>query len=75
MAADQLEKASTSAICGARLGGHVTGNELFNPKFDPCWKKAEELGCLVFVHTQGIPGMNQRLAGNGGADQCHRQPA
>lgn len=74
-AAAQLEKASTSAICGTLLGGHVTGDELSNPKFDPCWKKGEELGCPVFVHRRGIPGMNQRLAGNCGAGQCHRQPA
>jgi predicted TIM-barrel fold metal-dependent hydrolase len=51
---------------GAAIGGHVNGDELSNPKFDPFWRKAEELGCLVFMHPQGIPEMDKRLAGKGG---------
>jgi aminocarboxymuconate-semialdehyde decarboxylase len=67
MAADQLEEGvKKHKLRGAAIGGHVNGDELSNPKFDPFWKKAEELGCLVFMHPQGIPEMNKRLAGNGG---------
>lgn len=67
MAADQLEEGvKKHNLRGAAIGGHVNGDELSNPKFDPFWKKAEDLGCLVFMHPQGIPEMNKRLAGNGG---------
>jgi len=66
-AAEQLEEGVRKHnLRGAAIGGHVNGDELSNPKFDPFWKKAEDLGCLVFMHPQGIPEMNKRLAGNGG---------
>ena len=51
---------------GAAIGGHVNGDELSASKFDPFWRKAEQLGVLVFMHPQGIPEMNKRLEGNGG---------
>lgn len=67
MAAEQLEEGVRKhKLRGAAIGGHVNGDELSNPKFDPFWKKAEELGCLVFMHPQGIPELNKRLAGSGG---------
>lgn len=44
MAAEQLEEAVRKySLRGAAIGGHVNGDELSNPKFDPFWKKAEEL--------------------------------
>lgn len=67
MAAEQLEEGVKKYnLRGAAIGGHVNGDELSNPRFDPFWKKAEELGCVVFMHPQGIPEMNKRLAGAGG---------
>jgi aminocarboxymuconate-semialdehyde decarboxylase len=67
MAAEQLEEGIKKYhLRGAAIGGHVNGDELSAPKFDPFWKKAEELDCVVFMHPQGIPEMNKRLAGNGG---------
>lgn len=67
LAADQLEEGVKKYnLRGAAIGGHVNGDELSNPKFDPFWKKAEELGCLVFMHPQGIPEMQKRLGGAGG---------
>ena len=67
MAAEQLEEGVRKYnLRGAAIGGHVNGDELSAPKFDPFWKKAEELGCVVFMHPQGIPEMDKRLAGNGG---------
>jgi aminocarboxymuconate-semialdehyde decarboxylase len=67
LAAEQLEEGVKKYnLRGAAIGGHVNGDELSAPKFDPFWKKAEELGCVVFMHPQGIPEMNKRLAGNGG---------
>ena len=67
LAAEQLEEGVKKYnLRGAAIGGHVNGDELSADKFDPFWKKAEELGCLVFMHPQGIPEMNKRLAGAGG---------
>lgn len=67
LAAQQLEEGVKKYnLRGAAIGGHVNGDECSNPKFNPFWKKAEELGCLVFMHPQGIPEMDKRLAGKGG---------
>jgi len=67
LAAQQLEEGVKKYnLRGAAIGGHVNGDELSAAKFDPFWKKAEELGCVIFMHPQGIPEMNKRLAGNGG---------
>ena len=67
MAAQQLEEGVKKyKLRGAAIGGHVNGDELSAPKFDPFWRKAEELGCLVFMHPQGIPEMAKRFQGNGG---------
>jgi predicted TIM-barrel fold metal-dependent hydrolase len=67
LAAQQMEDGMKKyGLRGAAIGGHVAGDELSNPKFDPFWKKAEELGGLVFMHPQGIPEINKRVAGHGG---------
>jgi aminocarboxymuconate-semialdehyde decarboxylase len=67
LAAQQLEEGVKKYnLRGAAIGGHVNGDELSAPKFDPFWKKAEELGCVIFMHPQGIPELDKRLAGNGG---------
>ena len=51
---------------GVSVGAHVEGMELADPKFHPVWAKAEELGCLVFIHPIPTPEFNARLGGNGG---------
>jgi aminocarboxymuconate-semialdehyde decarboxylase len=67
LAAEQLEAGVKKYnLRGAAIGGHVNEDELSGAKYDPFWKKAEELGCVIFVHPQGIPEMSKRLAGNGG---------
>jgi predicted TIM-barrel fold metal-dependent hydrolase len=38
---------------GATIGGHVNGESLSLPKFDPFWAKANELGVVVFMHPGG----------------------
>ena len=38
---------------GASIGGHVNGEDLSLPKYDPFWAKAAELGVLVFMHPNG----------------------
>ena len=66
LAAQQLEDAVKKlGLRGAAIGGHVNGDELSSPKFDPFWSKAEELGVLIFMHPQGVPELDKRLAGNG----------
>jgi aminocarboxymuconate-semialdehyde decarboxylase len=66
LAAQQLEDGVKKlGLRGAAIGGHVNGDELSNPKFDPFWRKAEELGVLIFMHPQGVPELAKRFAGNG----------
>jgi aminocarboxymuconate-semialdehyde decarboxylase len=66
LAAQQLEEGVKKYnLRGAAIGGHVNGDELSAAKFDPFWKKAEELGCPIFMHPQGIPELNKRLEGGG----------
>jgi aminocarboxymuconate-semialdehyde decarboxylase len=51
LAAEQLEYAVTKlGMRGASIGGHVQGDELSLPKFDPFWAKLQELGVPVFMH-------------------------
>jgi aminocarboxymuconate-semialdehyde decarboxylase len=67
LAAEQLDEGIRKyKLRGVAVGGHVNGDELSAAKFDPFWRKAEELGCLVFMHPQGIPELDKRLAGKGG---------
>lgn len=51
LAAAQLEHAvKEQGFKGAAIGGHVEGEPLSGPRFDPFWAKAQELGVLVFMH-------------------------
>ncbi|HVY14078.1 MAG TPA: amidohydrolase family protein [Rhodopila sp.] len=66
LAAQQLEKAmKTMGMKGAAIGDVVGDDEFSNPKFDPVWQKAEELGAVLFIHPQGVPALSKRLQGNG----------
>jgi aminocarboxymuconate-semialdehyde decarboxylase len=38
---------------GASVGGHVNGESLSLPKYDPFWAKVQELGVPVFMHPGG----------------------
>lgn len=54
LAAQQLEDAvKRLGLRGASIGGHVNGEDLSNPKYDPFWAKAAELGVVVFMHPGG----------------------
>jgi predicted TIM-barrel fold metal-dependent hydrolase len=50
---------------GAAIGGSVEGVPFADPRFDPVWARAQELGATLFVHPTGIPEMARRFAGNG----------
>jgi aminocarboxymuconate-semialdehyde decarboxylase len=54
LAAEQLEDATTRlGLRGVAIGGHVNGEDLSLPKYDPFWAKAAELRALVFMHPGG----------------------
>ncbi len=69
LAAEQLEVAmKQQGLRGAGIGCTVEGLELSNPKFDPFWAKAEELGALLFMHPQDsdvATGVAARVKGYG----------
>ena len=54
LAADQLQDGVTRlGLRGASIGGHVNGEDLSLPKYDPFWAKAAEVGALIFMHPDG----------------------
>jgi aminocarboxymuconate-semialdehyde decarboxylase len=68
LAVAQLERGMKElGLRGAAIGGNVNGEEISAARFAPFWKKAEELGALVFIHPQGlsVPQLGKRLEGNG----------
>lgn len=66
LAAEQLAEAfKVHRMRGVSLGAIVNQEELSSPRFDPFWKKAEELQALIFIHPQGVPQLSGRLQGNG----------
>jgi aminocarboxymuconate-semialdehyde decarboxylase len=51
LAAEQVEYAvKTLGLRGASMGGNVAGEVPSSPKYDPFWKKLEELQVPVFMH-------------------------
>ena len=69
LAVEQLEEGMKKyGLRGAAIGGSVNGEEIAEPKLEPFWAKAEQLGAVIFIHPQGtgvaaeIP---KRLKGNG----------
>ena len=69
LAAQQLEAGVRKyGLRGASIGGSVNGMELSDPALHPFWAKAEQLGCLVFIHPQvtgATSDLRGRLKGNG----------
>jgi len=75
LAAQQLEHGVKKlGLRGAAIGGSVEGQELSDAKFHPFWRKAEELGVLIFMHPQRTPDLQNRLKGNGGLDNTIWNP-
>jgi aminocarboxymuconate-semialdehyde decarboxylase len=51
LAAQQTEHAVKElGMRGVAIGGHVAGEPLSMPKYDPFWAKVQELGVMVFMH-------------------------
>jgi aminocarboxymuconate-semialdehyde decarboxylase len=66
LAAEQLEEGVRKlGLRGVAIGGSVNGEDFSDPKFHPFWARAEQLGCLVFIHPQGTRELEKRLQGNG----------
>ena len=75
LAAKQLEDGVKKlGLRGAGIGGSVNGEELSDAKFHPFWRKAEELGVLIFIHPQGTAELKSRLRGNGGLENTIGNP-
>jgi len=66
LAVQELETAvKKQELKGAAIGDVVNGVEFSDARLHPVWAKAEELGVPLFIHPQGVPELNKRLAGNG----------
>jgi predicted TIM-barrel fold metal-dependent hydrolase len=66
LAVQELETAvKKQGLKGAAIGGSVDGVAFSDPKFNPVWAKAEELGVPLFIHPYGVAELNKRVAGNG----------
>jgi aminocarboxymuconate-semialdehyde decarboxylase len=75
LAAQQLEDGMKKlGLRGAAIGGSVNGEELSDPKFHPFWKKAEELGALVFIHPLSTSELKSRFGGSGGLENAIGNP-
>src|SRR5437762_8083068 len=77
LAAEQLQDAGKRlGMRGALVGGSVNGTELSDPKLNPFWAKAEELGIVIFIHPQGTPELEAsgRLKGGGGLENVIGNP-
>jgi aminocarboxymuconate-semialdehyde decarboxylase len=78
LAAEQLEEGVKKyGLRGAGIGGSVNGEDVSDPKFNPFWAKAEQLGVVVFMHPQGdgaAADLRGRLKGSGGLDNAIGNP-
>lgn len=69
LAAEQLEYAVKKlGARGAAIGGHVNGEDISMPKYDPFWAKAQQLGVVVFMHPQGAENVIMKDAWKGRGD-------
>lgn len=69
LAAEQLEHAvKRLGMRGAAVGGHVNGEPLSIPKYDPFWAKVQELGVLVFMHPNNAENIVKPDALQGAGD-------
>ncbi len=61
LAVEQLDDAAKRlGLRGFEMSTAVNERDLSDPSLEPIWAKAEELGCLVFVHPMGCS-LGERL--------------
>ncbi|MGQ0736802.1 MAG: amidohydrolase family protein [Acidobacteriota bacterium] len=69
LAAEQLDDGVRRiGLRGASIGGHVNGEDLSLPKYDPFWAKAAELGVPVVMHPGGATNIVREDALGGRGD-------
>ncbi len=69
LAAEQTEHAVKKlGMRGVAIGGHVEGEPLSMPKYDPFWAKVQELGLLVFMHPNNAENVAKADAFAGAGD-------
>jgi aminocarboxymuconate-semialdehyde decarboxylase len=69
LAAEQLQDGvKRLGLRGASIGGHVNGEDLSLPKYDPFWARAAELGVPVFMHPGGAENIVKEGAFRGRGD-------
>jgi aminocarboxymuconate-semialdehyde decarboxylase len=69
LAAEQLQDGvKRLGLRGASIGGHVNGEDLSLPKFDPFWARAAQLGVPVFMHPNGSENIVKEGAFRGRGD-------
>ena len=77
LAAQQLEDGvKRLGLRGVSIGGHVEGEDVTLPKYDPFWAKAAELGVLVFMHPNNALNIAKPnvLGGRGGLENIIGNP-
>lgn len=66
LAVEQMVYAVTKLdLRGFIVGANVNGGELANPRLDPFWRKAEELGAVILIHPAGWDDAAKRFDGAG----------
>jgi aminocarboxymuconate-semialdehyde decarboxylase len=66
LAVEQIDHAVRKLdMRGVMIGGSVNGEEISNRRFDPFWRRAEQLGALVFIHPAGFAQAGTRFGGGG----------
>jgi aminocarboxymuconate-semialdehyde decarboxylase len=69
LAAQQVEHAvKQSGMRGVAIGGHVAGEPLSLPKYDPFWAKVQDLGVIVFMHPNNAENIAKSGALSGAGD-------
>jgi len=69
LAAQQTEHAVKElGMRGVAVGGHVSGEPLSMPKYDPFWAKVQELGVMVFMHPNNAENVAKKDAFAGAGD-------
>jgi aminocarboxymuconate-semialdehyde decarboxylase len=69
LAAQQAEHAVKDlGMRGVAVGGHVAGEPLSLPKYDPFWAKVQELGVMVFMHPNNAENVAKMDAFAGAGD-------
>jgi len=69
LAAEQLDDGvKRLGLRGASIGGHVAGEDLSLPKYDPFWAKAAALGVPVVMHPGGAENIVKAGALDGRGD-------